>query len=89
MPKSFRIAFFTPLYDGTEKESQTFGSLLKNLLIVSIGYFGFIFCLTILYHAMRGVMDLGGLVSSLVFIINLGGVAAGIYLAISFFRSLT
>jgi hypothetical protein len=61
-PKS--IALFNPLYQGSQRETQTFGSWLKNLLLVTIGFFGFVICLTLLFLAMRGVMDLGGFVAT-------------------------
>jgi dolichol kinase len=57
MLKSQRIVFFSPLYKGTERDSQTFGTLLKNLFMIAIGFLGFVICLPLLYHAMRGVMD--------------------------------
>ena len=64
MLKPQRIVFFSPLYDGTKKENQTFPTLFKNLFMIAIGFIGFVFCMTLLYHAMRGVMDLGGFVAS-------------------------
>lgn len=64
MKESRKIAFFSPVYEGVERNSQTFGTLLKNLFMITIGYLGFIICMTLLYHSMRGVMDLGGFVAS-------------------------
>ena len=64
MQKSQKIVFFSLFYEGTERNNQTFGTLLKNLFLIAIGFLGFIICLTLLYHAMRGVMDLGGFVAS-------------------------
>ena len=64
MHKSQKIAFLNPLYEGTERDNQTFGTLLVNIFMTAIGYLGFIICMTLLYHSMRGVMDLGGFVAS-------------------------
>jgi hypothetical protein len=64
MEQPKKILFFSPIYEGTQKDKQTFGPLFKNLFFVALGFCGFVVCLTLFYLAMRGVMDLGGFVAS-------------------------
>ena len=64
MQKKTIFTLFSPVYPGTDKDSQTFGALFKNLFMITLGFLGFVFCMTLLSQAMRGVMDLGGFVAS-------------------------
>ena len=64
MVKPKNVALFSPLYQGIQRETQTFGGWLKNFFIIAIGYCGFVICLTLVFLSMRGVMDLGGFVAT-------------------------
>jgi hypothetical protein len=59
-----RNAFLSPIYAGEEADQQTGTSLIRRSFLMLIGIFGFTMGLTLLYHAMRGVMRLGGFVAS-------------------------
>lgn len=56
--------FFSPIYVGEEADQQTGVSFIRRSFWMLIGIFGFSMGLTLLYHAMRGVMKLGGFVAS-------------------------
>lgn len=55
--------YFNPFFPGEDLDILSQGKLIWRIVLVFIGIFGFTFCLTSLYLAMRGVMNIGGFVA--------------------------
>jgi len=60
---SYSEKFFNPFFRVEDQDNLSRSKLLWRIVLVFIGIFGFTFCLTSLYLAMRGVMNLGGFVA--------------------------
>ena len=56
--------WFNPFFPGTDSNRLTAGSFFKRSIGIIIGVTGFIFSLTCIYLAMRGIMKLGGFVAT-------------------------
>jgi hypothetical protein len=59
----FSVQFFNPFFRGEKLDNTSSGKFFWRLFFVFIGIFGFTLCLTSLYLAMRGVMNIGGFVA--------------------------
>jgi hypothetical protein len=55
--------YFDPFFAGEDLDILSQGKLIWRIVLVFIGIFGFTFCLTSLYLAMRGIMPIGGFVA--------------------------
>jgi hypothetical protein len=55
---------FNPIHPGDGRDDRSLGAFAFQMLIHLFSLFGFVFCLTCLYLAMRGIMRLGGMVAS-------------------------
>jgi len=55
---------FNPIHPGDGRDDRSFGAFASQMLMHLFSLFGFVFCLTCLYLAMRGIMRLGGMVAS-------------------------
>jgi hypothetical protein len=64
MNQAKKLPLFSLFYEGRDRDTQTIGSFLKNFFLAAMGLGGFVMGMTLLFMAMRGVMDLGGFVAS-------------------------
>lgn len=55
--------FFNPFFRGEDLDNLSSSKFFWRIVFEFIGIFGFTFCLTCLYLAMRGVMKIGGFVA--------------------------
>ncbi len=55
---------FNPILPGDGRDDRSFGAFTLQMFMHLSSLFGFVFCLTCLYLAMRGIMRLGGMVAS-------------------------
>jgi len=53
-----------PFHPGDGREDRSAATFVIQTLVLLVSLFGFVFCLTSLYLAMRGIMRLGGMVAS-------------------------
>jgi hypothetical protein len=54
---------FNPILPGDGRDDRPFSAFAVQMLVHLFSLFGFVFCLTCLYLAMRGIMRLGGMVA--------------------------